>query len=377
MEKIVEDLDTLLNRMDILVKEIKDTASDMAELMDIVTAVPENLLQVKDIFKRQCMMITSNVDNYKIDSLQIKTLIKEKSGKTNVPSCSSDEQMMDMISEKEEKIDIKGIYSFRPQSDKTSTFEKIIQNPIIQDPVEIQVLMMKELYNLASTDTRFVDFKGVYPRLNYLQYSNPNEIRYWYEFGAINSIFLSPPDFPEVSKMPQWLQNSVKECYQNNPMINYRDQLVLKFLSAGPDFHDQDRYPAYHFMQLVKSDDIDNHMETFRKSFYGFNKEGIRIRRAIGLRIILTTMETTLKKNFRTYGGESKFSPIMVAAAKKSPPGAIMFIQQRMKMIERGVIKSSPDAQEKFCVQRHHESQGGGICPACSKNKEITLIPDD
>nr|GEW99390.1 hypothetical protein [Tanacetum cinerariifolium] len=45
MEKIVENLDILLSCMDIFVSEIKDTASDMAELMNIVGVVPENILQ--------------------------------------------------------------------------------------------------------------------------------------------------------------------------------------------------------------------------------------------------------------------------------------------------------------------------------------------
>ncbi|GKB79452.1 hypothetical protein Tco_0946347 [Tanacetum coccineum] len=204
-------------------------------------------VKVKDIFKRQCMAIAANASNYKIDSLQIRALVKENSCKTDNPSCSSDEQMMDLISEKEEKFMVKETYSFRPQTYKTSYFEKIIQNPNVQDPVKLQILTMNELYSLPST--------GI-------------------------------------------------------------------------------RYPLYHVIQLVIVNDKDNNMKTFRKLFHGFSRERIRIRRAIGLRIILTTMETTLKRDFRTYGGESKFSPVMISPAKKSPLGAIMYLQQRMKMIE-------------------------------------------
>ena len=377
MEKIAEDIDILLTRMDIMVKEMKDTASDMAELMDVIAVIPENMVEIKGIFKRQCLTIKTNAGNYEIESIQIKDLIKGKKRKVDIPSSSSDEQMMDIISEKENEMEIKRSYSFRPQSDKTSSFEKIIQNPIIEDPVELQTLMMKELYSLFNTDTRFVDFKGIYPRINYLQGCNPDEIRYWYEFGAVNSVYLTPPNFPEISKMPMWLQSSLKECYRNNPMINYKDQLILKFLSAGPDFHEEYRYPAYHFIQLVKAEDKERKIETFRKPFHGFYLEGIRIRRSIGLRIILQAMETTLKRDFRTYGGESLFSPIMIAPARRSPPRAITYLQQRMKRIERGVIRSSPDAQRRFCVQRNHQEEGGEICPACSKGKDITIIPDD
>nr|GEV97055.1 hypothetical protein CTI12_AA224790 [Tanacetum cinerariifolium] len=109
MEMIVEDLDILLSPIDIFVSEIKDTASDMVELINIVGVVLENILQVKDIFKRQCTMIVANANNYKIDSLQIRALVKENSCKTDIPSCSSDEQMMDLIFEKEEKIRVKEV----------------------------------------------------------------------------------------------------------------------------------------------------------------------------------------------------------------------------------------------------------------------------
>ncbi|GJX53972.1 leucine-rich repeat receptor-like serine/threonine-protein kinase BAM1 [Tanacetum coccineum] len=74
MEKIIEDLDILLSHMDIFVNEMKDSASYVAELMKIVVVIPDNILQIKDIFKRQCITIAVNASNYKIDSLQIRAL---------------------------------------------------------------------------------------------------------------------------------------------------------------------------------------------------------------------------------------------------------------------------------------------------------------
>ena len=94
MEKIIEDIDIMLTRMDIMVKEMKDTASDMAELMDVIAVIPENMVEIKGIFKRQCLTIKANAGNYEIESIQIKDLIKGKKRKVDIPSSSSDEQMM-------------------------------------------------------------------------------------------------------------------------------------------------------------------------------------------------------------------------------------------------------------------------------------------
>ncbi|GJY98857.1 hypothetical protein Tco_0516287 [Tanacetum coccineum] len=154
----------------------KEFQSQIEELLDSKLIRPSHsphsspafLVRKHAEIVRGGMTIAANASNYKIDSLQISALVNENYGKTDIPSCSSDEQMMDLISEKEEAIKVKETYSFRPQSDKTSSFETIIQNLIVQDPVELQILIMKELYSLPSTGIRFVDFKGVYPRINYV-----------------------------------------------------------------------------------------------------------------------------------------------------------------------------------------------------------------
>ncbi|GKC86285.1 hypothetical protein Tco_1142002 [Tanacetum coccineum] len=212
MEKIIEDLDILLSRMDIFVNEMMDTVLDMGELMNIVGFIPENILWIKDIIKRQCMTIEANASNYETDILQIRAIVKENSSKPDIPSCSSDVKMMDLVSEKEETIEVKETYSFRPQSDKTLSFEKIIQNPIIHDPD-----------------------------------SKPDEIRYWHEFEAINSIYLTPPDFPEGPEVGsirriQGIGYSVLEIlgvgttfdiFQNIIFIPYFQYGVLVFSGYG------------------------------------------------------------------------------------------------------------------------------------------------
>ncbi|GKA42901.1 hypothetical protein Tco_0735561 [Tanacetum coccineum] len=70
-------------------------------------------------------------------------------------------------------------FSFRPHSEKTILKEKKIMCdiPIPQTFPAQQMVIMKELYNLSGTDYKYVDFSGVYPRINYLQGSSPQEKR--------------------------------------------------------------------------------------------------------------------------------------------------------------------------------------------------------
>jgi hypothetical protein len=44
--------------------------------------------------------------------------------------------------------------------------------------VELQALMMKALCALSDTNYWYVDFGGIYPKINYLQASLLEEIRY-------------------------------------------------------------------------------------------------------------------------------------------------------------------------------------------------------
>ena len=69
---------------------------------------------------------------------------------------------------------------------------------------------MRELFELGNLDYRYVDFNGVYPRINFLQDSSPEEVRKWYDFGAINSIHMSSPNFPEIALLPFWIKEGVK-----------------------------------------------------------------------------------------------------------------------------------------------------------------------
>ncbi|KAI3814981.1 hypothetical protein L1987_14631 [Smallanthus sonchifolius] len=304
MEELGHQFESLLNMMDEQIKIIKDIASDMGEMIDIIELLPEHVAEIKNLIKSHFRMISDKVYMYEFDSMKMKFLIKHNMlEKIDIPSASSEGQDMDSTPYLER--DIEKSFSFKPHSDKTTTFEQI--NPILpfqqdtelpmqQDPIERQRQKMIELYNLHQTDLRYIDFMGIYPRINYLQGSSACEIRYWYDFGAVNMIYLTSPDFPELIYLTKWILNSVKNCYQNNPTMTPKDTLALKLLSARLDFYKDYYYPAYHFIQLEKCQSFSYKVEITRKEFNSFNENDIHYKRAIGLRVVLQRMEATFKK---------------------------------------------------------------------------------
>jgi hypothetical protein len=87
----------------------------------------------------------------------------------------------------------------------------------------------------------------------------------------------------------------VKDSYFNNPTITTKDILVLKFLSVGPDFYQEEQYNAYYLIQLSKAESFSISTTEVKKKIFRFNERDIHYRRAIGLKVILQGMEATFK----------------------------------------------------------------------------------
>ncbi|KAL8476944.1 hypothetical protein ACS0TY_029299 [Phlomoides rotata] len=64
-----------------------------------------------------------------------------------------------------------------------------------------------------------IDVSGKYPRLWALRGVAPNDVRRWYDFGALPSIRTLAPSFQEISELPDWVCNAVQESWHNNPHL--------------------------------------------------------------------------------------------------------------------------------------------------------------
>ena len=77
---------------------------------------------------------------------------------------------------------------------------------------------------------------------------------------------MTSPNFLDISQIPRWIHR-VKDFYYNNPIVTPRDILVLKFLSAGLDFHQEERYDAFNFITVEKIENLTIKVPTTRKEF--------------------------------------------------------------------------------------------------------------
>ena len=112
---------------------------------------------------------------------------------------------------------------------------------------------MERLFGLTDTKEMIVDKSSIYPRIHFLQEENPEEIRDWYDFGSIATIYMTSPNFLEIERLLGWIKEGVKDNFGNNLMIKINDVIALDFFSASPYFDENQTYPVWHFIKNAKS----------------------------------------------------------------------------------------------------------------------------
>ncbi|KAL0303052.1 UNVERIFIED_CONTAM: hypothetical protein Sradi_6173300 [Sesamum radiatum] len=93
-----------------------------------------------------------------------------------------------------------------------------------------------------------------YNRVSMLEWSKPEDVREWYDFGALASVHTMSPSFLEMSKLSEWISRAVYDSWQNNPHLKRGDILELKFISAAPETAGKWSHPAFYFIKLQRPD---------------------------------------------------------------------------------------------------------------------------
>ncbi|KAK4391518.1 movement protein [Sesamum angolense] len=99
-----------------------------------------------------------------------------------------------------------------------------------------------------------IETSGKYNRVWMMEGSKLEEVREWYEFGALASVYTMSPSFSKISKLPEWISGAVYDSWQNNPHLKRGDILELKFISAAPEMAGKGSHPAFHFIKLQRPD---------------------------------------------------------------------------------------------------------------------------
>ena len=319
MSRIFDKILVLADYLDRMV-ETENTLDEAKK--DVKSFIRDFENTIKD-FTTQEMILTAhlrgNIDLSKIDlKTEEKTFEKGESSQSSQP------------------------LSLRPNTSKAKPiFEKreIIQEPEI---LKLHTETMEKLYNLSDTDLRIVDKSGIYPRVYFLQGSNPEEIREWYDFGSLATIYQTTPDFPEIERLPAWIREGVMDNFANNSLIRMDDTLALDFYSASPDFENEHRFPVWHFIRMRKVSHERNMISNTKKIFKSFSEENFHYRRGLGLIVVLRQMESALKRPFRSYGKPDRLGSIMISTDCRSTPDyAKRFLSKKIHLIEAGELISS------------------------------------
>ncbi|KAK4407362.1 putative enzymatic polyprotein [Sesamum angolense] len=140
-----------------------------------------------------------------------------------------------------------------------------------------------------------IETTGKYNRVWIMEGTKHEEVREWYEFGALASVHTMSPSFPEISKLPEWISGAVYDSWQNNPHLKRGDILELKFISAAPEMAGKGSHPAFHFIKLQRPDMVAfNRIKATTEEaplVSAFSEDDISTRRAWGLWVCLTEMD--------------------------------------------------------------------------------------
>ena len=320
MSKIFDQLISLTDCLDRLV-----------ESESTLTNVKQNVKRFVSDFENRVKTFT---ENEKILTSYLKGCIDFS--KINISEDSSNEQ------KKFEKGESSQTISLRPQTSRTKPIFETIEMSPEKELIKLHSDMMERLFGLSDTKNMIVDKSGIYPRIYFLQGADPEEIRDWYDFGSIATIYLTTPDFPEILNLPGWIKEGVKDNFENNSLISINDTLALDFFSASPDFENNQRFPVWHFIRMRKVIQERNMISNTKKIFKPFNEENIHYRRGLGLIVVKRQMESALKRPFRSYGKPDRLGSIMISVdCRATPDSAKRFLLKKINMIEAGEIHSS------------------------------------
>ncbi|KAL0291337.1 UNVERIFIED_CONTAM: hypothetical protein Sradi_7029000 [Sesamum radiatum] len=140
-----------------------------------------------------------------------------------------------------------------------------------------------------------IETSGKYNKVWMMEGSKPEEIREWYEFGALASIHTMSPNFPKISKLSEWISGAVYDSWKNNPHLKRGDILELKFISAAPETAGKGSHPAFHFIKLQRPDMVAfNRIKATSEEaplVSAISEDDISTRRAWGLWVCLTEMD--------------------------------------------------------------------------------------
>ncbi|KAK4383206.1 hypothetical protein Sango_2798100 [Sesamum angolense] len=212
-----------------------------------------------------------------------------------------------------------------------------------------------------------------YNRVWMLEGSKPEDVKEWYEFGALASVHTMSPSFSEISKLPEWISGAVYDSWSNNPHLKRGDILELKFISAAPETAGKGSHPAFHFIKLQRPD-----MVTFSKIkvatgeaplVSAISEDDISTRRAWGLWVCLTEMDK-VKYPFKIFSNKVNGSFMLNSMMGKSTEFAESMFEKKRMLIWENKLPATETTRMKTCNMLHVGQWHNHVCPCCEKQEK-------
>ena len=228
-----------------------------------------------------------------------------------------------------------GEISLRPMTgtSKANTNE-VISSSAWQDYQRMwEKLISRKGVNPSKT---IIETSEKYNRVWMLEGSKPEDVREWYDFGALASVHTMSPSFSKISKLPEWISGAVFDSWQNNPHLKRGDVLEIKFVSVAPETAGKGSHPAFHFMKLQRPD-----MVAFNKIkaasgeaplVSAISEDSISTRRAWGLWVCLTEMDK-VKYPFKIFSNKVNGSFLLNSMTGKSTEFAESSFEKKRMLI--------------------------------------------
>ncbi|KAL0298950.1 UNVERIFIED_CONTAM: putative enzymatic polyprotein [Sesamum radiatum] len=201
-----------------------------------------------------------------------------------------------------------------------------------------------------------IETSGKYNRVWMMEGSKPEEVREWYEFGALASVHTMSPSFPEISKLPEWISGAVYDSWQNNPHLKRGDILELKFISAAPEMAGKGSHPAFHFIKLQRPDMVAfNKIKATTEAaplVSAISEDDISTRRAWGLWVCLTEMDK-VKYPFKIFSNKVNGSFLLNSMTGKSTEFAESMFEKKRMLIWENKLPATEVTRMKACNMMH------------------------
>ncbi|KAL0396536.1 UNVERIFIED_CONTAM: movement protein [Sesamum calycinum] len=269
---------------------------------------------------------------------------------------------------KEEEISLKPMTG----TSKANTNELSSSSSAWQDYQRMwEKLISRKGVNPSKT---IIETSEKYNRVWMMESSKPEEVREWYEFGALASVHTMSPSFLKISKLPEWISGAVYDSWKNNPHLKRGDILELKFISAAPKTAGKGSHPAFHFIKLQRPDMVAfNRIKAASEEaplVSAISEDDISTRRAWGLWVCLIEMDK-VKYPFKSSPTSEWIIPVKLHDRENTEFAESMFEKKRM-LIWENKLPATEVTRMKTCNMLH---VGNGI--TMKRNRVVLFVAEE